>query len=359
MGLFDFLKPNKNSMNNPMDNPKLRPTMIKGMADQLVTRCNNLKAVGRETEAKAIAEKFLMDSFRTCEQKEYLESTEMLSAVTYSAIRLGEAKMGKQFLDRIINAHEAMRVKNPKSGGSVMDLTQPYIDAGKLAHQMSESGEDEYRCFRHAAEAEPPPGCKNPASNRQKAIAHNFAYSISAVTRMRDRANSHEWGKREKWHDVKRREYAPECDWDDSKAMLAWLRGEEPNPAQQKSLPLIPSIKATKAQWIVVNSFGGSMTYVDRASIERNGELICASVRYALNPLGTDKRNGKPVKEMIMREEYDTSGGRFRVHSLQFIYADSSASEVLSLEPSWKPATDGNKKTLEFLNAFIWSPPGS
>ena len=116
-------------------------------------------------------------------------------------------------------------------------------------------------------------------------------------------------------------------------------------------------MNAKKADWVVVNDFGSSVTYVDRASIVRNGALICASVRYALNPLGTDKRNGKPVKEMLMSEEYDTLGDRFRVHSLQFIYADSSASELLSMEPAWKPATAGNKKTLEFLNACIWSAP--
>ena len=223
MGFFDFLKPKK----NPIDDPKFRPFMIKGMADQLATRCDNLKAVGRETEARAVAVKFVVDSFRTCAQKEYLESAEMLSAATYSAIRLGEANLGKQLLDSIIETHEAVRVKNPKSGGSMMDLTQPYIDAGKLAHQMRESSEEEYRCFWHAAEEKPPLGCKNPATDRQKATAHNFAYSISTVTGITDRVNSDEWKKRKKWHDVKRREYAPECDWDDPMAAIAWLRQEK------------------------------------------------------------------------------------------------------------------------------------
>ncbi len=62
-------------------------------------------------------------------------------------------------------------------------------------------------------------------------------------------------------------------------------------------------------EWVVVNEFGDNRTYVDRASLQRNGSMVMAKVRYALNPPGTDKRNGKPVKEMLMQEEYDISAG--------------------------------------------------
>ena len=147
----------------------------------------------------------------------------MLSAATYSAIRLGEANLGKQLLDSIIETHEAVRVKNPKSSSAVMDLTQPYIDAGRLAHRIPNSSDEEYRCFWLAAAAQPPACCKEPASNRQKAMAHQFAYgtlctSPTMMTKMSD------WKKRMEWHDAKRREYAPECDWDDPMAMIAWVK---------------------------------------------------------------------------------------------------------------------------------------
>ena len=108
-----------------------------------------------------------------------------------------------------------------------------------------------------------------------------------------------------------------------------------------------------ETDWAVVNEFGGSTTYVDRASIARNGALVQATVRYALSPPGIDQRNGKSVKEMLMLEEYDTFTNRFRIHGLIFKYADTSSSEPLSTEPEWSPATAGNQITLEFLRNFI------
>ena len=102
-------------------------------------------------------------------------------------------------------------------------------------------------------------------------------------------------------------------------------------------------------EWALVNEFGDSRTYVDRASLQRNGSLVVATVRYALKPPGTDKRNGKPVKEMLMLEEYDTSAGRFRVHRIYFTYADGTPSIPLSTELTWCAATAGNLKTLQFL----------
>ena len=107
MGLFDFLKPKK----DPLDDPKFRPTVITMMAAQLATRCGNLKAVGRETEARAIAVKFLMDSFRSCGEKEFRDSAKMLSAFADAAITLEEAQMGKQLLDGLIEVHEETQKK--------------------------------------------------------------------------------------------------------------------------------------------------------------------------------------------------------------------------------------------------------
>ena len=111
-------------------------------------------------------------------------------------------------------------------------------------------------------------------------------------------------------------------------------------------------MNAKNSNWSVVNEFGGSKTYIDRASIQKNGTLIRASVRYALSPPGNDRRNGKPVQEMLMSEEYDIAAGCFRIHRIQFIYTDGSASEPLSTEPAWKPAIAGNQKTLEFLQGL-------
>ena len=106
---------------------------------------------------------------------------------------------------------------------------------------------------------------------------------------------------------------------------------------------------AQASDWVVVNEFGESKTYVDRTSITRKDSLIRAWVKYALSPSGTDKRNGKPVKEMLILEEYDTAFTRFRVHQIVFAYEDGTMSDPLKGGPTWNPATAGNGKTLEFL----------
>ncbi|MDP2787698.1 MAG: hypothetical protein Q8O79_06445 [Pseudomonadota bacterium] len=108
-------------------------------------------------------------------------------------------------------------------------------------------------------------------------------------------------------------------------------------------------VNAKEPEWAAVNKFGSSTTYVDLTSIKRNGSLVLARVRYVLIPPGTDRRNGKSVKEMLMAEEYETDTILFRIHEIQFVYTDGAASDSLSTEPAWKPATGGNFKTLEFL----------
>ena len=104
--------------------------------------------------------------------------------------------------------------------------------------------------------------------------------------------------------------------------------------------------------WALVNKVGDSRTYVDLASLQQAGSLVMATVRYALNPPGEDKRNGKPVKEMLMQEEYDTRAGRLRVHRILFTYTDGTPSAPLSTEPAWCAATAGNLKTLQFLRGL-------
>lgn len=114
-------------------------------------------------------------------------------------------------------------------------------------------------------------------------------------------------------------------------------------------LTLTQLVNAKEPNWAAVNQFGSSTTYVDIASIKRNGSLVIVRVRYALNPPGIDRRNGKAVNEMQTIEEYDTANILFRVHVILFVYTDGKKSTPLSTEPVWKSATEGNLKTLEFL----------
>lgn len=226
MGLFDFLKPKKDPLERFRQMPEFRPVLIEAQMVNLVAQCNNLKAVGREGEAKQIAVKFLIGLVKDCMQKEFWESSFMLSALASAAIRFGEPKHGRELLGKIIDFHVNLRTKGVQNGPA-LDLTQAYIDAGRLAHQARESREDEYQCFWEAAETQPPPGCKNPASNRQKAMAHNFAYSLCATEVHSDPANQSYWSEREAWHDAKRREFAPECNWEDALESMKYLLGGE------------------------------------------------------------------------------------------------------------------------------------
>jgi hypothetical protein len=109
------------------------------------------------------------------------------------------------------------------------------------------------------------------------------------------------------------------------------------------------STEAADPNWVVVNEFGQSKVYVDSASIERTGGIARVRVKYVLTPNGTDKRNGKAVKEMLMSEEYDTAGARFRVRRILFTYSDGAVADPLLSDGEWRPATDGNEKTLNYL----------
>ena len=79
---------------------------------------------------------------------------------------------------------------------------------------------------------------------------------------------------------------------------------------------------------------------------------MTASVRYVLNPPGTDNRNDKPVHELLMLEEYNMHSRKFRVHNILFTYTDKTVSEPFSVEPTWSTATSGNLKTLQFLQNY-------
>lgn len=106
---------------------------------------------------------------------------------------------------------------------------------------------------------------------------------------------------------------------------------------------------AMPKNWMLVNEFGDSKVFLDTSTIKRNGNLAFVGILYDLNPSGTDKRNNKPVKQMINSEEYDLLSGTFRVHRIEFVYDDGGYSEPLITVPEWAEATAGNAKTLAVL----------
>jgi len=222
MGLFDFLKSKSNDpLSSIHNNPSVRKMMIAAEVEALSATMSNLKSVGREAEAEKRAKEYLIALSSDCVSK-YSDSSEALNALATSSIILGQAQLGKRLLEKILEFHVEVTSANVK-GAPALDLTQAYIDSGRLAHQIRESRDDEYRCYWAATEAVPPPGCKFPATKRQKAIAHEFAFRL-CLTESHKVSNEHiNWAERAVWHDAKRREFAPECAWDNFEAVIAWM----------------------------------------------------------------------------------------------------------------------------------------
>ena len=111
-------------------------------------------------------------------------------------------------------------------------------------------------------------------------------------------------------------------------------------------LPVLPN-------WVQVNEFEGSRTYVDRTSLVTTKLGAVAWVRYELHPPGTDKRNKKPISEMWLREEYDFQNTLFRLHRIILKYTDGSQDEPGIPGTAWHPATAGNRVTLDALRSII------
>lgn len=222
MGLFDFLKPKREDPLAAIRNdPSFRRLMIAAEVEQLSATMSNLKSVGREAEAESRAKQYLAKLGEEC-LKKFCDSSDMLNAFATSSMLLGQAPLGKQMHDEIIKFHEDVTSKKVR-GAPAMDLTVAYTDAGRLVHACHGSRDDEYRFYWLATEARPPTGCEHPATNKQKAIAHNFAHGLSATEACR---NPVPWEERERWHDHQRRVFAPECNWDDVLEMVKWMRGE-------------------------------------------------------------------------------------------------------------------------------------
>ena len=112
----------------------------------------------------------------------------------------------------------------------------------------------------------------------------------------------------------------------------------------------------SERDWVVISEFGGGKTYLDRASVEHQGGLVRASVRYVLNPHGTDRHSGKPISEMITLEEYDLSETALRVRSVTFVHPDGSSSDPMATEPTWVPVTGKSITTLDFLRGLDTGP---
>lgn len=112
----------------------------------------------------------------------------------------------------------------------------------------------------------------------------------------------------------------------------------------------------TDQEWVLAHEYGqGCKVYMDKSSLTVRGDIVRVNIRHYLVPPGTDKRNQKPVREIVFDKEFDLDKRQARCHSITFTYMDRSVAEPLQIEPQW---TDVDKGTLAELN-YIRSLLGS
>jgi hypothetical protein len=124
-------------------------------------------------------------------------------------------------------------------------------------------------------------------------------------------------------------------------------------PAQPSPFAELTHPDALAPNWVVVNEFGESRAYVDRAGIVVRDTGVLAWVRYELNPPGLDKLSNKPVAELWNCEEFDLAADRVRRHRMVMKYTDGSQGEPVRPVSDWHPVTDGSLKTLEYLRMLV------
>lgn len=217
MSMFDFFKPKKRDV---FDGKSFSHKMLQNRkADndevaRVVEYCNGLKSAGKEREAVSEGRAYLSDLAKCCFAYEDSEYRRGLNVYNRIAVGIGEELFAKTTLDIVIK-----NLESASKGAIDAFLKDPhrlYMTAAYLALNIPGWKEEAYRCFWMAAQTHPPKGCKNPASTEDKILAHHHAWILCNSQVRLDTPNQAEWAKRMAWHDAKRREFAPDRNWDAS-----------------------------------------------------------------------------------------------------------------------------------------------
>jgi hypothetical protein len=230
MGLFDFLKPKKNTFGEITEkDPRVRKILLRGLSEMVAKEAGNLRAVGRNDDAdKRIAE-YLQKVFE--EFKNEPQNPRHLSLLADVALRLDALEAGKKTLESVIDGNDHLS----------LDLTLVYTDLGRIYHQLGTDPKRELWCYEMAAAAKAPQGCKFPATRQQKAKAHCFAFTrITAmsftwefymkkrgagadeIARAREEHSTDE--QRADAHKKRAKEFVPEVDWDDQAQITKFMQ---------------------------------------------------------------------------------------------------------------------------------------
>ena len=222
MGLFDFLKPKKDSLDTLMENkpPQQKKILLYFMAEKVQAQADNLRAVGRRDEAEKVITEYLQRVFQ--EFKSEPLDPRNLSIFTSVSLKLDAAEAAKTTLESFIKENDRL----------FLDLTVVYTDLGRIYHVLPIDPMRELWCYEMATAAKAPQGCKVPATRKQKAKAHCFAFTklramaftwefhmkkrgagADEIARAREEHSTDE--QRADSHAKKAKELVPDVDWDD------------------------------------------------------------------------------------------------------------------------------------------------
>ena len=105
--------------------------------------------------------------------------------------------------------------------------------------------------------------------------------------------------------------------------------------------------------WELVHEYGeGCKVYLDKQRLEVSGSTVKAFVRHYRVPPGEDKRNEKPVREIVFVNDYDTERNLTKPCALTFYYLDGTVSEMMTLVADWSPAQRGSLIELNFVKSL-------
>lgn len=205
MGLFDFLKNKGGSATRNESQAALNQLRWLAELEKVEKQAGNLRTVGREDEATKVAVEFLNRAMQVWASEP--SNTQHVTFITTAAIRLNSPQVGERFLSGILESDSLKKQ---------LDLTLVYSNLGRIYHRMMEPFERELWAYHMATVAVAPANCRCPASPRDKVAAHFGAFLCA-----RRGGNA----EHQAWHDRKCRELAPEVNWDNPMAALAWLKG--------------------------------------------------------------------------------------------------------------------------------------
>jgi serine/threonine protein kinase len=192
--------------------PLFRRTYLRDVLKEGVEKqAANLRAVGRETEAKEVLENYISLLFREWENEP--DDPRFLATVANAAIALGSLDHGRALLESAIS-----RVQ---SDAIPIDLTHVYFHLGRIHHYLRRDIGDELWCYEMAIQSEAPTMCRYPATLAHKARAYIFARNEAAVKGK---------PKHEKWYRKRVQQLAPNVDWqnlEDVTRFLASVRDSE------------------------------------------------------------------------------------------------------------------------------------